>query len=64
MWEVDRGATCVRALELWDGNIEALEEIAHFCHAVMDDDTNAVRYPTLCRTNAAALVASMDEILF
>lgn len=52
-----------RALELWDGSLDALEETAHFYDAVMDDDTNAVKYAALCRARAAALVASMDEIL-
>lgn len=40
-----------------------LEEIAHFFHAVMNDDTNSVKHATLCRTRAAALVVSIDVIL-
>jgi hypothetical protein len=52
-----------RALGLWPGNIDALEEIAHFYDAVLDDHANAVKYAAQCRARAAALVASMDEIL-
>ncbi len=52
-----------RALELWEDNIDALEEVAHFYDSVMDDAGNAVHYATLCRAKAAALVTAMDEIL-
>lgn len=52
-----------RALELFPESIEALEETAHFYDAVIDDDENAVKYATLCRAKAVALLRSMDEIL-
>jgi hypothetical protein len=52
-----------RALELWEDNLEALGEAAHFYDAVMDDSRKAVHYARLCRLQAAALVKAMDEIL-
>jgi hypothetical protein len=52
-----------QALELWESNLEALEECAHFYDAVMDEDLKAIHYATLCRAKASALLAAMDEIL-
>jgi hypothetical protein len=52
-----------QALDLSPDNIEALEETAHFYHAVMPDSQKAAHCANRCREKAAALVAEMDGIL-
>jgi Tfp pilus assembly protein PilF len=51
------------ALELDPENMETLRHAAGFYHIVLRDAAKARHYAALCRTQAAAVTAQMDEIL-
>lgn len=53
----------IRAIELDEDNIEALQEIAHLYDAVLPDADKAKRYAVKCREKALNIVSEMDSIL-
>jgi len=51
------------ALELDPKNMDTLRHAAGFYHIVAHDESKARHYATLCRAQASAVTAQMDDIL-
>ena len=51
-----------RAIALWTNNIDALQELAYFYDAVVDDQ-DMQSGARSCHAQAVALITEMDEIL-
>jgi hypothetical protein len=56
-------ANLQHALDLDPENMDALRHAAGFYHIVAHDPAKARHYAALCRTQASAVTAQMDEIL-
>ncbi len=56
-------ANLQHALELDPENMDALRHAAGFYHIVVHDTAKARHYAALCRAQASAVTAQMDDIL-